>query len=223
MKVYIRTAAGNKAALNPKSELPRKLRTLLISIDGRTRLNTYIASLSSFGDVAALIESLLQAGLIEAVEAQATAGDVWFESSPGNTRTGVGDTESRTAWSNTDVGSTRWRSPTTLNREPGIEPVDDLASWSKFQEPATPQAFKLPSVQPVTTAHYQLRNAIALMSDFVSAHMPMESLELVLTLEGLNSVEQIVASLKGYESLISHLGDPARRHMVELRNVLSSN
>lgn len=173
--------------------------------------------------MAALIESLLQAGLIEAVEAQATAGDVWFESSPGNTRTGVGDTESRTAWSNTDVGSTRWRSPTTLNREPGIAPVDDLASWSKFQEPATPQAFKLPSVQPVTTAYYQLRNAIALMSDFVSAHMPMESLELVLTLEGLNSVEQIVASLKGYESLISHLGDPARRHMVELRNVLSSN
>ena len=73
-----------------------------------------------------------------------------------------------------------------------------------------------------TTADYQLRNAIRLMSDFVSQHMPLESLELVLTLEGLRSVEQVLTSLKGYEAMIAHLGEPARKHMAELRRVLSS-
>ena len=75
MPIYIRTTAGNEAALNPNSALPRKLRTLLISIDGRTRLGTYVNSLSSFGDVEALIQSLLQADLIKVMSPPSLLGD----------------------------------------------------------------------------------------------------------------------------------------------------
>ena len=50
-----------------KSALPRRSRTLLISIDGKTDSAIYAASLSTFGDVPALIESMLRAGLIAAL------------------------------------------------------------------------------------------------------------------------------------------------------------
>lgn len=217
MPVYVRTAAGNEAALNPNSPLPRKLRTLLISIDGRTRLGTYVNSLSSFGDVEALIESLLQAGLIQAVASPKVPGSNDADPSPGS----VFGAQSASSWRNTDVGNTPWSKSGAAASQ---APVDDLLSWSKFQSSPAPAApsYNPPGARPVTTAHYQLRNAIALMSDFVSQHMPLESLELVLTLEGLQSVEQVLASLKGYEAMTAHLGEPARKHMAELRNVLSS-
>ena len=218
MSVYARTAAGNEAALNPHSELPRKLRTLLISIDGRTKLETYVSTLSSFGDVNALIESLLQAGLIDIRPASATVASLAEERLGGTTNIG-GDS----GWASTESGLTHWQAEQAGTRS--HTQVDDVASWSQFQQPpaAPAPSFRPPAIQSATTAHYQLRNAIALMSDFVTQHMPMESLELVLTLEGLTSVEQIVASLKGYEALIIHLGKPARRHMAELRRLLSSS
>lgn len=65
MTIYKRTTAGDDAALNSKSSLPRKLRTLLIAVDGRTATSTYVDSLSSFGDVGGLLNLLLEAELIE--------------------------------------------------------------------------------------------------------------------------------------------------------------
>ena len=215
MPVYTRTAAGNEAALNPNSAMPRKLRTLLISIDGRTRLGTYVNSLSSFGDVEALIQSLLQAGLIQATSPQFGVPDEPAEL-PDNMSTKM----PHPSWRSTDAGNTSWH-----GTQP---PVDDLVSWSKFQQP--PGAAHTRYTPPITstastasTAQYQLRNAISSMSDFVTQHMPMESLELVLTLEGLTSVEQVIGSLKGYQSLVEHLGQPARDHLAKLRTLLANN
>ena len=65
MTVYIKTAAGMEAINNPQAGLPRRLRTLLICIDGKSSLQAYIKNLPSFGDVAALMDSLREAGLIE--------------------------------------------------------------------------------------------------------------------------------------------------------------
>ena len=65
MTVYIKTSAGMEAIKNPQSGLPRRLRTLLICVDGKSSLQAYVRSLTSFGDVAALLESLREVGLIE--------------------------------------------------------------------------------------------------------------------------------------------------------------
>ena len=213
MPVYIRTAAGNEAALNPQSALPRKLRSLLISINGRSRLSTYVNNLSSFGDVEGLIQSLLQAGLIRVSEPQIGADSV---------STDTFDNATHSSWRTTDAGNTPWQGTQGGGTQ---APVDDLLSWSKFQQQPTAAAptYRPPAPRPsATTADYQLRNAIRLMSDFVSQHMPLESIELVLTLEGLRSVEQVLTSLKGYEAMIAHLGEPARKHTAELRRMLSS-
>ncbi len=224
MTTYTRTTLGNQAALNPDSPLPRKLRTLLIAIDGRTSLDVYVNSLSSFGDVESLMESLLQAGLIEGVtshrpvekDAVDEAAEKFFAKQQG------------LAWSDTNSSgnsvSQRRGAPSTQARFGMQDPVDDVQSWSKFQQPpgAAPTRYTPPAASSTSTAQYQLRNAISSMSDFVTQHMPMESLELVLTLEGLTSVEQVIGSLKGYQSLIEHLGQPARDHLAKLRTLLTS-
>ena len=59
------------------------------------------------------------------------------------------------------------------------------------------------------------------MSDFVTTHLPADCLEIALTLESLSSVEQVIASLKGYQAMIAPAGSAATRHMDELRALLS--
>lgn len=227
MKLYKRTDAGNAAALDPKSPLPRKLRTLLISVDGRTRENIYISTLSSFGDVAALLDSLLQQGYIQIVQTD----DEGPATRPG-----------RSEGADTDVPATdRIASPASAAPDmlasafelAGIRntnlPSDDVSSWDRFQpDPrfANPSAssFNVPGLRagsPPSSAQYQLRSAVSLMSDFVTTHLPADSLEIVLTLESLSSVEQVIASLKGYQAMIAPAGAAATRHVEELRDMLS--
>jgi hypothetical protein len=226
MKLYKRTDTGNAAALDPKSPLPRKLRTLLISVDGRTRENIYISTLSSFGDVAALLDSLLQQGYIQIVE---TDDD------------GPTTRPPRSEWPVTDVPTSdrQYAASAAPDRlasafeQAGIRnsdaPSDDVSSWDRFQPPprfANPSAqeFNVPGLRtgsPPSSAQYQLRSAVSLMSDFVTTHLPADSLEIVLTLEGLSSVEQVIASLKGYQAMIAPAGAAATGHLEELRDLLS--
>lgn len=229
MNLYKRTAAGNAAALDPKSPLPRKLRTLLISVDGRTRQSTYVTTLSSFGDVAALLDSLHQQGYIELVQADG------YEAVTA---------PSRLEWPVTDVSTTDRQNLASTTPDPlasafdlaGIRnstaPSDDVSSWDRFQpDPRTTRSTSASAASPVapvqragappSSAQYQLRSAISLMSDFVTTHLPADSLEIVLTLEGLSSVEQVIASLKGYQAMIAPSGAAATRHLEELRTLLS--
>lgn len=65
MTVYTRTDEGQVAAYDPQSALPRKLKSLLKLIDGKTSLAILEESLRAFGDVRGLVQSLDSAGLIE--------------------------------------------------------------------------------------------------------------------------------------------------------------
>lgn len=227
MNLYKRTAAGNTAALDHNSALPRKLRTLLISVDGRTRQSTYVKTLSSFGDVAALLDSLMQQGYIELVAADheaPTSQTEWqVTHAPTTTRP--------------DAANPRAPSPHALDsafKVAGIRnadpPSDDVSSWDRFQPEPRPYnpapsssaaALAQRAGVPPSSAQYQLRSAISLMSDFVTTHLPNDALEIVLTLEGLNSVEQVITSLKGYQAMIVPTGSAATHHLEELRNLLS--
>ena len=127
MQVHRRTAAGNDASRNASnSELPRKLRTLPISFDGRTKLPTHVTNLSSFGDVNALHESLVQARPIELHPTQAARGSIAQEKSGALTNTngfitGLGPASS---------GATNWKPQQDSVRSQ--LPVYDLASQLKF-------------------------------------------------------------------------------------------
>ena len=68
MAIFVRTEEGQEAAYSPQSALPRKLKSILKVIDGRTTLNAFEKNLSSFGDVRAILQSLDMAGLNKQVE-----------------------------------------------------------------------------------------------------------------------------------------------------------
>jgi hypothetical protein len=63
--VVKRTALGQDIIRRDPRELPRRLRGLLLAVDGRQTVATYIRSLDGFGDVSALLGELMSLGLIE--------------------------------------------------------------------------------------------------------------------------------------------------------------
>lgn len=226
MNLYKRTAAGNTAALDPRSSLPRKLRILLISVDGRTRQSVYVKTLSSLGDVEAHLDSLLQQGYIELIATDATT-----TGQPGWQATGA-PSSSEPKFANSAATSSH--ALDSAFKAAGIRnsgsPSDDISSWDRFRP--EPQPFSLTAGNaavapasragaPPSSAQYQLRSAISLMSDFVTAHLPEESIEIVLTLEGLNSLAQVVACLNDYKVMIAPAGAAVTSHLNELRELLS--
>ena len=224
MAIYVRTPQGQAAALNVNSTLPRKLRMLLTSIDGKTRSETYVASLSAFGDVEGLLGSLLDAGLIEeSGSARARAPD---QPAPAPAQPDdLADRERRLV--------TRAPAGFAPSRHHEVSQPPFAPTHSFAADAGSPPAYGARKYAPAhadgkaglggNTANYQLKSAIGLISDFVSEHLPGESIEIVLELERLSSVEQLLASLKGYESMIAGIGEPAHQHMAALRSALSSN
>lgn len=235
MPVYIRTAAGRSAALNPLSLLPRGMRTLLTVIDGHSDSSIYQARLPSLGDVQILLDSLEKSGYIQ----------IAYKAPLSSKAASLGHALSYAPslvvpWSDTHAGDVE-----PQVSAPAVEP---LRATPKYIEPyvaaATPDELSIiastqvksepvqvapaviapnlvPNNNTANTSQYKLRSAILLISDFVTQHMPSESIEIILTLEGLDSIEQLTANLSGYASLIAPLGNPAQHHLDQLKATLS--
>jgi hypothetical protein len=65
MNIYTRTEKGNLAMRSEQDTIPRKLRSVLTVIDGKTPRSVYVNLLKNFGDVGILIDVLLQNGYIQ--------------------------------------------------------------------------------------------------------------------------------------------------------------
>ena len=63
--VAVRTERGAEIIRREPREIPRRLRGLLLAIDGRQTIRTYIEKLDGFGDVEALLSELATLGLLE--------------------------------------------------------------------------------------------------------------------------------------------------------------
>lgn len=64
---YTRTQAGTAAVLNPKIEIPRPMKALLISMVGGFDAKLYASRLRDDQDVPAMLEALVNAGYIRAL------------------------------------------------------------------------------------------------------------------------------------------------------------
>ena len=230
MNLYKRTAAGNAAALNPRLPLSPKLRALLVSVDGHTLQQTYVKNLASLGDVVALLNSLFAQGYLEIIKTD----NIEPATKPG-----------QTVWQNAATPTVERQSqggmtPAALEsafelagiRNTNAPPAKQLLAnggqpETRFQySPAASSMSTAPVARPgapPSSAQYQLRSAISLMSDFVTTHLPAESIEIVLTLEGLSSVEQVMASLNDYKAMIAPAGSAVAPHLDKLRDLLSSS
>ena len=152
MTVYIRTAAGTAAALNPLTKMPRHLRQLLVSIDGLTPTSTFAMRMAAENDIDVLLEALVRAGLIRRVDpAGRTQGTPAADALRAQAATGHPVRE--------------------FTRPPS--PSDDMPTYpaplGTHATRASPQAFSLPgSAVPSTSTDAEARRGTAQLEPAVA-------------------------------------------------------
>lgn len=79
--ILVRTEKGNRESRiqTAESSLPRRLRTLLMVVDGKTPFHVYADTLANYGDVASLYEALETGGYITRLRRGHSAGDTSAE------------------------------------------------------------------------------------------------------------------------------------------------
>ena len=212
MPIYARTEEGQWAAYNPESALPRKLRSLLKVIDGKTSMGVYVQTLSAFGNVQSIFTSLLSARLIEPVLAgavrasppvQAVVQDILQKPLAGN------------QWHDTQ--------PPARTTAPAFTGLS-TAAWSA-DAPSTAMLER--SMQNGSTQNLEvqrgLNHAVALMSDFVLLHLPAQAFAVLKELEDLQSIEQLAATFGGYEQIVKSVGAPSDAHLQQLRRLVAQH
>ena len=76
--VLIKTEQGHRESRmqTSQSSLPRRLRTLLLSVDGTSPFRVYAKTLENYGDVAAMFNQLRQEGYVQLLEEARTQTQV---------------------------------------------------------------------------------------------------------------------------------------------------
>jgi hypothetical protein len=207
---YTRTAEGQAAAYDATSAMPRKLKSLLKVIDGKTSMDVFANSLKAFGDVHGLLVSLQKAGLIEPLQAAAEAApasapvsapaDAPFEGGlVSSLASKIGLRSGRSKSDNSDFKMT-----VALNTQP--QTVLESRSHSQERQQERQQDLQL---------------LVQDMSSFVLAYVPEQAFSVLAELEQINTVEQMAVLLGGYELMIRHVGEPAHIHVLHVRQTLS--
>ncbi len=246
MPVYIRTAAGTAAALNPLVKLPRNLRQLLVAIDGETPSSAHAARMAGQGNIQVLLDTLQLSGLIRPASPAGerlgdAAADFLAVEPVARTQAGRSPAPPLAAppLPASFLPAPESAQPPTrsgaIARSPAFVPQTDCESTRTRHEPEAvsapePDGFAefgtetAPAdLRPAGPANYALGSIISLMSDFVTEHLPDRALEIVLALESLTSVCQVSSSLDDYRALIAPMGDAAQRHLAELQHLLQSD
>lgn len=210
MTFYLRTSEGQAAAYNADSALPRKLKSILKVIDGKTRTEVFEQNLSSFGDVKGILRSLEMAGLIKSM-----LGDV--QASQANNAYAKDSQTSKTMDSRHAREWLPTRNPLENHSQQHIRTE---AAYS--QGPMVSGNNNLPVVQDGKKSE-ALTAALDSMSNFVLTNVPEQSFQILKEIEDITSLEILAATLGGYEQMISHLGDSSTQHLRLLKSILRDN
>ncbi|TAG25148.1 MAG: hypothetical protein EAZ37_13860 [Burkholderiales bacterium] len=203
---YTRTVEGQAAAYDATSAMPRKLKSLLKVIDGKTSLDVFANSLKAFGDVQGLLVSLQKAGLIELRQTTVeTAAPMAAPSASAETGL-VGTIASK-------IGLRSGRSSA------------DASGFALTQahntQPHTIRESRTHSPERQQERQQDLQLLVQDMSSFVLAYVPEQAFGVLSELEQINTVEQMAVLLGGYELMIRHTGEPAHIHILHVRQTLS--
>ena len=194
MALYIRTDDGQIAAYNPESALPRKLKSLFKLIDGKTLLAILEESLRAFGDVRGLEQSLDVADLIRTVQDDLKAVRTRVDRSSGDPVARMEHSAAAT-WAGTRSAYENSQLSTRF--------TTSAASLAQRSE--------------------ALRQAETIMADFVLTHLPDQSFSILKELEALTSLEQLAATLGGYEQVVSQDGSTSRDYLLRVKQIIRDN
>ena len=196
MKIYIRTEEGQVAAYSPQSALPRKLKSILKVVDGKTSTQVFKNNLHSFGDVAGLLHSLEIAGLLK---------EVLDVNQAGRAEHAAATLE-------------RIQLPTQSNF-PVSQNAADFSAQQNFQyAPSLSHSSTEMDVNIPKSA--VLQATLDEMADFVLANMPEESFKALKEIEEITSLEILAATLGGYEQMLSNTGQSGAAHLQSIKSTL---
>lgn len=205
MTVYARTEQGHHVAYDPRSELPRKLKSILRVIDGKTSLDVYLEKLNAFGDVRGMLHSLHMTGLIHPVAA------------------GLQHTQPRNAVKAADRLDSmqphrmnEWYTTRSAHASSTLQTTLGSAGADR-DTVASPQSAGL---QTDLKSARALELATDLMATFVLLNIPEQSLQILKELEEVTSLDMLAVLLGGYQQMVSHLGDPSVQHLIQVKQIL---
>lgn len=218
MAIFVRTEEGQEAAYSPQSALPRKLKSILKVIDGRTTVDAFEKNLSSFGDVRAILQSLDMAGLIKQVESGGAVPSLNAEptltAAVAPSKSFLAPRHVPPARSN-DAGLGAWTQP----RAPAMEASNSISmeSWqaSELATQAMPAARQMQSPA--------LQSVVDSMSNFVLTYLPDQSFQILKEIEEITSLELLAVTLGGYEQMVAVVGEPSVQHLKAIKQVLRDN
>jgi hypothetical protein len=209
MTVYVRTDQGLEAAYQAESALPRKLRSILKLIDGRTTLRMFEQNLQSFGDVRSIFKSLAEAGYITVLPEGAQHVRVNMHASDAE-RQRLMEPNHADDWMAT-------RSPYSEH----LQPADVLTNEQAGGLHAALSDTQTLAVDQEKAA--ALKAVLDNMAGFVLTHVPDQSFLLLKEIEEITSMELLAVTLGGYAQMISHLGTPSVEHVKYIKRVLQDN
>jgi hypothetical protein len=209
---YARTIEGQAAAYDATSAMPRKLKSLLKVIDGKTSLEVFSNSLKAFGDVQGLLVSLQKAGLIE----------IRQDSAEGLASAAAHVAEPRSAFASEGGLMSGLASKMGLRQDRTRAPADGFALTQAIPtQPATVLEQRSSSAQSNQERQQDLQLLVQDMSSFVLAYVPEQAFSVLSELEQITTVEQMAVLLGGYELMVRHVGEPAQIHLLHVRQTLS--
>jgi hypothetical protein len=210
--IYVRTSEGQAAAYDQVSAMPRKLRSILKVIDGKTSSDVYKTSLKAFGDVQGLLVSLINAGLIRPLSSS--------ELAPGATGSVNQSSRAITAPQSAAVSvpSSQAGAPPPAKPHGFEATMAAHSTQAMFAETAMATSKMNSEVSQAT--QMALGGALQSMSDFVLIHVPQHSFVILNELEDIHSFEQLAVLLGGYEFMVQEAGETGQQHLSYLRAVI---
>jgi hypothetical protein len=212
MTVFARTERGQHAAYDPQSELPRKLKSILRVIDGKTTDDVYSEKLHAFGDVRGMLHSLHMAGLIQPIPSGAH-----------HVRSNAGISDAERVVLMQPQSTDDWSATRSAYAQSGFQSTRVGPRTGPRTGPDTVALPQSSSLQAELKSARALQSATDLMGSFVLTHMPEQSFQILKELEEVKSLEMLAVLLSGYEQMISHLGEPGAQHLVHVKKILRDN
>jgi hypothetical protein len=218
--VYERTAKGMAASRDPASALPRMMKTLLMAVDGKTNVAMFQQLLPNFGDVAALFDALQANGLVAPRDAAKPAARAPLRVVPMRDTPPPAARTARTppppvATPPQRAADTGWRStaaaPSTLQQSDG-------AAFDPYRA-LVPNT--LSGTRYAIAESSRVRDARSEMTNFLFQYRPDVAMEVTLTLERLETTEQMLRNLDDYKRLVASAGRAAVEHLADVRRILA--
>jgi hypothetical protein len=243
--IYARTGIGTMVARDPASELPRSLRTLLLAVDGRTKVVSYRTMLTHLGDIPTLLQALERAGYIAATGAQSARQIAGSMSTQAGVITATANPSTHAGTLLRDLTPPPAPAPPApatfssshLETRPAgpfaptqsKPPTNDLVS--RIQELQTQFTQRPPTTQigysgpgsgsASIIQNARLNSAKELMTDFLLRHLPDVAVEVSISIDRLNTLSALEANLTDYSQLIAPLGRTSAEHLKQLRSLIA--